>query len=766
MLKTIRTLALAFCFCLALSAAADAQEAGRQHLVFFRDTPQELVVYKIRGRAAGPTAMLLGGIHGDEPGAYLSADLYADLTPRRGNLIIVPRANFRAVLHGQRGPGGDMNRKFGASAPDDPENQVIAVLKRLMAESDLLITLHDGSGFYRPEWTSELANPNRYGQCVITDTAEYTHPGSGTAIPLKTPALKAIARVNEDIADPLHKFHYFNMETADDESLYKEHRDSATYFALTKLGIPAFCIETSKNLPDMGMKIRQHNLVVNAFLQLYGIELEVPGLRPVKPEFSHLVVRVDGRLPLAVANGQTLQVRGGSDIEVLHAAASVERGLLVTARGNGFNSILQTIMRVERPFTIEVRRDNHTLGQVGVDLLPPGAGDGPMVSGAPAGPYAAFARAGIPTDPASLPGSRLLARLEGETPPAAPPAAAKSPYGRVTAFLVEVDGTPAAIPPGGELAVPQGSRLKIVDLQTEDGPLPKGTVMNLKGFVAKGNESGNTGEDRGCTANLARDMMRTYSEGGKGEVYAINAEQGKKILAACAVRIVPPAPARQDDPGSLAKGKSAPSDQGGPVTGFLLEVDGRPVEIAPGGQLDVLHGSVLKIVDLKTGGAPLPKGMVMNLKGFIARGDTEANAGEDRGSVVRVPGDMMRNHSESGKGEVYAINAELGKQVFAACSVRLVKPVLESATVRFGEKTMVLRPGTRTPFAPGSKIELLEVALKGGHRLGVPRFTLAGHPFSANLPRTLTMRDIAINLAVFNGDVLAGKITWVPAKAD
>ncbi|MDR1124848.1 MAG: succinylglutamate desuccinylase/aspartoacylase family protein [Deltaproteobacteria bacterium] len=645
----ILTRAAVFCLYLSLLCPAEATpapaakgEAGRQHLVFFRGTPQELAVYKVRGRQDGPTVMLLGGIHGDEPGAYASADLYADLVPRRGNLIIVPRANFRAVLQGRRGPGGDMNRKFSEVKSGDPEGQVVAVLKSLMAESDLLLTLHDGSGFYRPEWESEQAGPNRYGQCIIADSARYTHPGGGPGsvktLELEKQALAAIAKVNAEITEPLHKFHFFNMETAGDESLYREHRDSATYFALTRLGLPAFCIETSKNLPGLDEKIRQHNLVINAFLDLYGVELEAPGLYAAAPEFSHLVIRLsgpNGELPLALANGQTLLVKPGDSLEVLHAGASVQRGLLV-AVDDGFASVMRRTLRADKPFSLTVRRDSRSLGQVNIDLLADPAAPSPQVSGQPATLYAAFTPAGVSASLDTLPGHRLVAELE------------------------------------------------LAD-----------------------------------------------------------------------------AKARAD-----AEAEAARDAKSGEIVAFLLEVDGKPVAIKPGEELPVLHGSLLKLVDIRTAGGPLPKNVVMNLKGFVSRQNELRNTGEDRGATADVSRDMLRGHSAGARGEVYAINAEQGKTILAGCSIRLIRPALESVTIRLDGQTRVLRAGSRTPIAAGAKVELLEVALQGGHKLGKPRYTLAGHPVPERLPQTLTMREIAINLAVFNNDTLAGKVTWIPRQAE
>jgi len=80
--------------------------------------------------------MIIGGIQGDEPGSYMTADLYADIHLKKGNLIVVPRANFYSILLNQReGLTGDMNRKFGIN--DDVkkslDREVVIVLKRLIA---------------------------------------------------------------------------------------------------------------------------------------------------------------------------------------------------------------------------------------------------------------------------------------------------------------------------------------------------------------------------------------------------------------------------------------------------------------------------------------------------------------------------------------------------------------------------------------------------------------------------------------------------------
>jgi len=53
-------------------ASATAQ---RKHLVYFPNTVYELNVYKIYGKQSGKIPMLIGGIQGNKPGGFLSADL-------------------------------------------------------------------------------------------------------------------------------------------------------------------------------------------------------------------------------------------------------------------------------------------------------------------------------------------------------------------------------------------------------------------------------------------------------------------------------------------------------------------------------------------------------------------------------------------------------------------------------------------------------------------------------------------------------------------
>jgi predicted deacylase len=120
-----------------------------EHVVHFPNTAYELSIYKIYGKKPGPTLMLIGGIQGNEPGGFLSADLYADMSLEKGNLIVVPRANFYSIIMNERGPNGDMNRKFAHEENEySMEDKIVTILKKLIGESDYLLNLHDGAGYF------------------------------------------------------------------------------------------------------------------------------------------------------------------------------------------------------------------------------------------------------------------------------------------------------------------------------------------------------------------------------------------------------------------------------------------------------------------------------------------------------------------------------------------------------------------------------------------------------------------------------------------
>jgi len=98
-----------------------------EHKVYFEKTDYELHVFKINGRISGPTLMIIGGIQGDEPGGYVSADMYADVRLKKGNMIVVPRANFMSIMKEVRLVNSDMNRRFSKREAKIYEDKIVEI---------------------------------------------------------------------------------------------------------------------------------------------------------------------------------------------------------------------------------------------------------------------------------------------------------------------------------------------------------------------------------------------------------------------------------------------------------------------------------------------------------------------------------------------------------------------------------------------------------------------------------------------------------------
>ena len=481
---------------LLIFAWTGSAEARHEHIVYFKDTPQELNIYKIHGRFDGPTMMIIGGIQGDEPGGFLSADLYIDLDLKKGNLIVVPRANFNSILRFMRGPNGDMNRKFGRETEGDADAKIVRILEELMGDSDVLLNLHDGWGFYRPKYVDQMANPFRYGQSIIADCAEYKHPKTGHRLELQKTAEKVIEIINSQIEDDRYHFHFMNTRTDEASSPYAEQRASATFYALTHHGIPAFGVETSKNLPSLEMKVHQHNLAVNAFMDVFGLVPEQPRLFLEKPILKYMVIAVNGQVPVAVADGQTLHLAPGDTIEVIHVEANYERGLSVDIQGFGTINDFRQSFPIDKPTFIVAQKDHIKFGRI----------------------------------PISLDSDRQAPQTPSPKPPA-------DEVFQVKAFIIEVDGQRREVPVGGTLRAVDGDRIKVLDIVFQ-GPPPQGMVVNFKGFVS--DPVNNTGEDRGVEINTAKDLLARYSLSKDKKIYEVTVEKGKTVLAKMTVDLQPP----------------------------------------------------------------------------------------------------------------------------------------------------------------------------------------------------------------------------------
>lgn len=215
------------------------------------------------------TLLVIGGIHGDEPGGYFSASILAtEYDIKSANLWIVPNLNKKSIQRDNRGIHGDMNRKFSYIKKNDKDAKIVKEIKKIILSKDvsLVLNLHDGHGFYRKAKQGRIFNPNAWGQtCVIDQCNLNQDQPFGN---LNDIASKVKKSINKRLIKSHHSFDVKNTKTKfEDEQMQL----SLTFFAVTN-NKPAFAIETSKNLSSLSEKVFYQLLSIEEFMKIMGIK--------------------------------------------------------------------------------------------------------------------------------------------------------------------------------------------------------------------------------------------------------------------------------------------------------------------------------------------------------------------------------------------------------------------------------------------------------------------------------------------------------------
>lgn len=497
---------LIFCLCLIVTVA----NAKTEHIVHFQDSDHELHVYKIKGQQAGKTLLIIGGMH-NEPGGYVTADLFADVKLKKGNLIVVPRANMPAIVANKRGINNDMNRTFVDKADGGKvehnhhhiyEDDIVAILKNLIRESDALLNLHDGYGFYRPTWQSELENPKRWGQAIITDRNQFTVKDTGEILDLAQRAQNVVDKVNLQVDIPQHIFHYKNTRTKDPSSIHKEQRQSATFYALYQQGIESYGVETSKNIRSLDLKVTYQTMIVNAFLDEFGIEIDSQVQQLPQPKLSYLLVSKNGERPQGYKNGEVLNVNLGDTIRIEAAITNYQRGVIVDIEDyNGLNDLNKSIT-ITKSAAVKVLKDQYLAGRLYINV-----NDNSQ------------ALIAATSDSSQLQNAQRPSSQVKDKPIQKPPEPAH--------LLVEVNGQFKKVHHGDSIKLSAKDTLKLVSYKAQIAQLEPSQI-NFIGFV--GNHVTNDGEDRGYEITQKK-LLKRFSVNGQGKTYRIKAEQGKQTLA-------------------------------------------------------------------------------------------------------------------------------------------------------------------------------------------------------------------------------------------
>ena len=131
-------------------AEAEAEtEANAKAFVIGQGESWETTYYVVDSGVDGPTVMVVGGLHGDEPAVVLAGDRLVQAAKEitSGKVILVPEANAEAIKAKKRLVGTDLNRAFPRGEDKTIESPLAREIWRIVEEQrpDWLIDLHDES---------------------------------------------------------------------------------------------------------------------------------------------------------------------------------------------------------------------------------------------------------------------------------------------------------------------------------------------------------------------------------------------------------------------------------------------------------------------------------------------------------------------------------------------------------------------------------------------------------------------------------------------
>ena len=226
------------------------------------------LIKKEAAKEGGSTLLIVGGIHGDEPGGYFAPMLLAKhYKIESGNVWIVPNLNFDSIIKNARGVNGDMNRKFAKIETKDKDFEIVNDIKKLVLNPkiDLTLNLHDGQGFYREKNIDKNFNSKAWGQATIIDQQQIPNAKYGNLADI---AKKVNQETNVDLIEDVHEFNVKNTNTKTQD---KTMQQSLTYFSILN-NKPAFAIETSKNITDLSHKVFYQLKTIEKFMNVMNIK--------------------------------------------------------------------------------------------------------------------------------------------------------------------------------------------------------------------------------------------------------------------------------------------------------------------------------------------------------------------------------------------------------------------------------------------------------------------------------------------------------------
>ncbi len=253
------------------SALADVTHSSG---VLGKGTPWETAYYTQTSDRSGPTVVISGGSHGDEPAGAAAAEQIRHWPIRCGTLAVLPRANPPALAARRRNiPNAppdlaNLNRCFPKAKVPGPAagEQAQAIWNWVQQQQPAwVLDLHEGSGV-------RGAGSKSVGSSVIVQPLPQT----------ESAVERMLEAVNATIDDPRKKF--VRLGPSVDGSLARaagEHLGAGAMTLETSINAPASVADPAKDTKPaaavkpqrqpLSLRVRQHRILVHALLANLGM---------------------------------------------------------------------------------------------------------------------------------------------------------------------------------------------------------------------------------------------------------------------------------------------------------------------------------------------------------------------------------------------------------------------------------------------------------------------------------------------------------------
>jgi hypothetical protein len=248
--------------------------AGHEVRGLLPDTPWEAVASIRSTGLPGPTLVVLGGVHGNEPGGWLASDEVAAWEPAAGVLAVVPRANVLAIARFVRliEGEGDLNRQYpGDRESDNPMSRLAAEITGIARElrAEMLLDLHESWAFYADREAAGFVNRAQAGTAFLGQTIT---TGVG---PRAQVATELASMVNESIA--LEREHFiprvgWSLDGSGSGGPVAASRGTSSLALGAHVGgLTPVLVEAGQQGQHLGRRTELHLMVVRATMDLLAM---------------------------------------------------------------------------------------------------------------------------------------------------------------------------------------------------------------------------------------------------------------------------------------------------------------------------------------------------------------------------------------------------------------------------------------------------------------------------------------------------------------